>query len=106
MIRILLIGILLVGLSGCSAHHYRVRGDTLALYLDEPDAREVIFACSLDGFKPHQARREDDRWVIIVPCKEPFRYYYRVDGSLFLPPCKMKEYDDFGFQNCIFCPPL
>ena len=106
MIRLVLISIMMIWISGCAAHYYKVQGDTLSIYLDKPDAQEVVFACSLDGFEPHDARCEDGRWEITMPYEEPFRYYYRVDGSLFLPPCQLQENDDFGYRNCIFDPNL
>jgi hypothetical protein len=66
----------------------------------------VTFACSLDDFKPHDARKVDGRWVVSVPGREPFRYFYVLDGEPFLPPCDLKENDDFGSKNCIFNPHL
>jgi len=106
MIRLLPIVLILTMASGCAVHYYEVQGDTLSMVLDEPGAHEVIFACSLDGFQPHQARNEDGRWVVTVPSHHSFRYYYLLDGSLYLPPCTLKENDDFGSQNCIFNPHL
>lgn len=106
MNRRLLMVCILALTTGCAAHYYQVQGDMLALYLDRPEAQEVIFACSLDGFEPHEARKEDGRWVVSVPCQFQFRYYYVMDGELFLPPCELKENDDFGSENCIFNPNL
>ena len=68
--------------------------------------QEVILSCSLDDFEPHEARRVDGRWVVSLPSGSPFRYYYVLDGEMFLPPCQMKENDDFGSANCIFDPHL
>ena len=106
MIRLLLITCLMVLTVGCATHYYQVRGDTLELYLDKPDARKVIFVSSLDGFKPHEAHKPDGRWVISVPSGRQFRYFYMIDGEPFLPPCQLKESDDFGSENCIFDPEL
>jgi len=106
MIRMLPIILTLIVTSGCTAHYYQVQGDTLSMVLEEPGAHEVIFACSLDGFQPHRARNEDGRWVVTVPNNNSFRYYYLLDGSFYLPPCKLKEDDDFGSQNCIYYPQL
>jgi hypothetical protein len=61
-----LAGLMLLA-TGCATHYYRVQGDTLAIYLDKPKARKVTFACSLDDFKPHDARKVDGRWVVSVP---------------------------------------
>lgn len=93
-------------LTGCSTHYHQVRGDTLTLYLDKPTARQVFLACSSDMFVPHEARKDNKRWVVSLPAGFPFRYFYLVDGEIFLPPCRMKEKDDFGSENCIFEPNL
>lgn len=104
MSRLLLIFGSVLLMTGCATHYYEVKGDTLDLYLNHPDAKEVAFAYSLDDFEPHDARKVDGRWVVSVPSQNPFRYYYVLDGKLFLPPCKLKENDDFGSKNCIFTP--
>lgn len=106
MTRLILIAALLVFNTGCATHYYKVQDDTLLLYLDKPDAQQVILSCSLDGFEPHEAQRVDGRWVVSLPSHDPFRYYYVLDGEMFLPPCQMKENDDFGSANCIFDPHL
>jgi hypothetical protein len=104
--RLLAIAGLMLLTMGCATHYYRVRGETLTIYLDRPDAKKVTFACSLDDFQPHEARKVDGRWTVSVSGRAPFRYFYVLDGELFLPPCELKENDDFGSQNCIFNPHL
>ena len=106
MNRLLMIGAMLLGISGCTAHYHRLHGDDLFLYLNEPDAQKVYFACSLDGYQPHETYKEDGCWVIPIPGREPFRYFYLLDDSVYLPDCRLKEDDDFGTQNCIFDPRL
>jgi hypothetical protein len=104
MTRLLLIAAILVVIAGCASHTYQVQGDTLVLYLDKPDAQQVILRCSLDDFEPHEAQKVDGRWVVFLPSGDAFRYYYVLDGKMFLPPCRMKEKDDYGSANCIFDP--
>lgn len=106
MTRLSLILGMMVLTAGCATHYYQLQGDALALYLDRPQAQRVILACSLDGFQPHEARKVDGRWVVFLPSDYQFRYYYVIDGKVFLPPCQMKENDDFGSENCIFEPHL
>ena len=65
MIRLLLLGLMLVT-TGCATHYYTVDGDHLSLVLAQPDAREVMVACSLDGFEPHQAVKETGRSQVII----------------------------------------
>ena len=100
----LLMALMLVLTSGCATHYYQVDNGRLSLYLQRPDVHDVAFACSLDGFEPHTAHFVGGRWVVSLPSGEPFRYYYLLDGKVFVPPCPMKERDDFGSQNCIFDP--
>lgn len=104
MSRLLPIAALMLLATGCATHYYRAQGDTLAIYLKAPGAKKVTFACSLDDFTPHDTRKVDGRWVVSVPGRDPFRYFYLLDGELFLPPCELKENDDFGSRNCIFNP--
>lgn len=92
-------------LIGCSTHSQRLDGAIVTLYLDVP-ARQVYLSCSRDGFVPHPARREHGRWVISLFAGTPFRYFYLVDGAVYVPPCRMREKDDFGAENCIFDPRL
>lgn len=93
--------------TGCSTHYYKMENNTLRVYLRNTDAREVLFSDSLHGFRPRKARKTDgETWEIDMPGNTEFRYYYLVDGDVFLPPCKFRESDDFGSENCIFVPNL
>lgn len=96
----------MVLMAGCTSHYHEVQGGALVFSLKKPGVKQVIFACSLDGFEPHTAKNMDGKWVVSLPPNEPFRYFYVLDGEIFLPPCRMKEKDDFGFVNCVFDPIL
>ena len=89
---------------GCVSHYQQCRGDTLTLFLNNPSAKQVLLACSLDDFEPHKAEKSGSLWVMTLPSNKPFRYYYIVDGILFVPPCPLTEQDDFGSKNCVFDP--
>ena len=94
-------------LTGCASHYYRKNNDTLRLFLEVPDAQQVYFLSSLDGYRPQKAIRVDNRtWQIDAPAQTEFRYFYKVDGKVYLPPCQLKEKDDFGSQNCIYMPEM
>jgi hypothetical protein len=65
----------------------------------------VAFASSLDAFNPHLASRVDGwRWVISVAADTEFRYFYIVDGAVYVPECRFYENDDFGSRNCVYMP--
>lgn len=106
--RHLLMGVLcLVGmLSGCATHYYRSDAGQTSLYLRLSQAHEVILFTSADGYAPHPARRTGVKWVNTLPnahlLGREVRYFYRVDGELFIPACRYREKDDFGQENCIF----
>ena len=104
--RLLLIFGLMTLATGCATHYFEVQGDRLSMVLDKSDAQQVQLACSLDGFELRKAQKKDGRWVVRLPADVPFSYYYVLDGEVFLPPCRMKECDDFGSENCIFDPHL
>ena len=95
-------------LMGCAAAHYHDHGKgpgRVTLYLRAPGAEQVEFVSSLDAFNPHRASRlEGSRWAVTVATNSEFRYFYIVDGAVFLPECEFYEKDDFGSRNCVFVP--
>lgn len=96
---------LITGLLGCSAHYYRIKGDTLHLYLKEPKAQKVTFASSVDGFELHDAVKiNSTTWIVKMPAGKEFKYFYLIDGSVVAPFCQDREKDDFGSENCVFIP--
>jgi hypothetical protein len=91
--------------AGCASHYYREDNDMVRIFLKMPDAHQVYFFSSLDGYKPQRAIRLDDRtWEISASGQTEFKYFYKVDGKVYLPRCRLKEQDDFGSQNCIYIP--
>jgi hypothetical protein len=93
--------------SGCASHYYQKNNDTLSIFLKGPDAKRVYFLSSIDGYKPRKAARVDSRtWKINIPAKTEFKYFYNIDGAVYLPECPLKEQDDFGSQVCIYIPGL
>ncbi len=106
MRRFLLILILLLFV-GCAGHYHQVEGEILHLYLKMPEAVHVAFACSLDGFKVHNAGRVgSETWETVAPAGVEFKYFYLVDGKIYVPACRLKEYDGFGMENCIYEPDM
>ena len=103
LVLLALSGLLLLG---CSAHSCRVEGQTAVLLLRQPDAQEVLLACSLDGYTLRPAKPVAGGWEVTLPADSPFVYFYRVDGRPFVPDCPLKERDDFGAENCIFDPEM
>ncbi len=107
--RIFILHLTLIALclAGCAAStHYHVRqSDRVTFYLQAPGARGVVFASSLDAFNPHLASKVDgSRWVVSVAADSEFRYFYLVDGVVYVPECRYYEYDDFGSRNCLYLP--
>ena len=101
----LLLIIVSVVILGCASHDYRVKNGKLYLRLNKPDAIAVYFASSLDEFRLHKAERlKSNTWQIVVPAGAELRYFYMIDGHLYVPPCRFKEMDDFGTENCIYVP--
>ena len=105
-IRILQLAVVAFYLAGCAATHYHERqSDRVTFYLNVPEARGVAFASSLDAYSPHLASKVDgSRWVVSAAAGSEFRYFYIVDGSVYLPECDLYEKDDFGSRNCVFVP--
>ena len=100
---------LLTGLAGCATapHQYEIVGTRLHIYLQKPDAAEVYFASSMDAFVLHPAKPNGNgTWEAVIPLGYEFRYFFIADGTVTLPPCRYRERDDFGTENCIFIPEL
>jgi hypothetical protein len=94
-------------LAGCAAatHYHERRSDRVNFYLKAPGARGVVFASSLDAYSPHPASKVDgSRWVVSVAAVSEFRYFYIVDGTVYVPECRFYEKDDFGSRNCVYVP--
>ena len=94
---------LFVSLTACAGHYYKVRGELVHFHLKIPDAESVVFLSSLDGYESHKVKKSsNETWEISVPAKAEFKYFFIVDGKHFLPDCDLKEFDDFGSENCVF----
>ena len=105
--RWLLVFSFAVMLTGCTHHYHRIEGERLYMYLDRPDAEHVELRCDFDGFQKHRAQKNDDGlWEVSLPILNDFKYFYKVNGEVFLPHCRYKEMDDFGSTNCIFLPDM
>ena len=105
-IRILQLAVAAIYFGGCAAtHYYERRSDRVTFYLKAPGAKGVVFASSLDAYSPHLASKMDgSRWVVSVAAGTEFRYFYIVDGAVYVPECKFYEQDDFGSRNCVYVP--
>jgi hypothetical protein len=93
-------------LAGCAATHYHERqSDYVTFYLKAPGAEKVEFVSSLDAYNTHRASLlKGSRWAVTVAPSSEFRYFYIVDGTVYLPECDLYEKDDFGSRNCVFVP--
>ena len=104
-IPVLLLALLF--LFGCTSHFYTIKASTVHVYLRAPYAGKIYFVSSLDEYEFHEVtRNEDGVWEVTVPAGREFRYFYVMDGEAFLPPCRLKEKDDFGSENCIYSPDM
>lgn len=107
MIRVSAAIFLVCGLLGCTArtHYVTIEAQTVTLYLQAPQASRVQFASSIDTFVLHEATRSNDgSWWVAGLGNREFRYFYLVDGKVFLPDCRFREADDFGSANCRYLP--
>lgn len=92
-----------VFLAGCAAHYFREGDKETHVYLRYRGAKSVFFACSLDRFQLHKAEPAGrDLWRVEIPAGKDFSYFYVIDGRTYVPPCPLKERDDFGSENCIY----
>lgn len=90
--------------AACAPTHYvQIQDDSIALYLKNDSAEEVLFASSIDQYHLHPAAKiKDDLWAVTVPWAKEFTYFYLVDKTPTLPACQLTVRDDFGSKNCLF----
>ena len=90
--------------AACAPTHYvQIQDDSIALYLENDSAEEVLFASSIDQYQLHPAARiENNLWTVTVPWTKEFSYFYLVDKIPTLPACQLTVRDDFGSKNCLF----
>jgi len=99
-----MIAVSLLG-AGCATHYYKMNADRVILYLRMPEAKIVYVSTSLDEFAFYRTKKlASGIWEVAVPATREFTYFYKVDGNIYLPDCKLREKDDFGDENCIFIP--
>ena len=91
-------------LSGCAPKHFVEKNtDSLMFYLQRPEANRVQFAASFDHYTLHDARQNSSGiWQVKVPVNSELKYFYIVDGLIYIPECRFKEQDDFGAENCLY----
>ena len=106
MKSLMLIMLLLAALSGCASRHYvEQKTDSLVFSLQLPEATRVQFSSSTDNFVLHDTvKNRSGFWQLTVPLGSELKYFYIVDGSVYLPGCRFKETDDFGAENCLYQP--
>ena len=99
--------ILMLFTTGCAVQQYKVIDQELHIYLKDNDAEKVYLHTSLDGYAPREALKDESGlWVSVLPADTEFKYFYIIDGEMFIPECSMKENDDFGSVNCVYIPLL
>ncbi|MBN1906456.1 MAG: hypothetical protein JW927_15305 [Deltaproteobacteria bacterium] len=93
--------------TGCAVQQYKVIDQKLHIYLKDNDAEKVYLHSSLDEYAPRAVQKEESGlWVAVLPADAEFKYFYVIDGEVFIPECSMKEKDDFGSVNCVYIPLL
>jgi hypothetical protein len=92
-------------ITGCADRPYVLDNDQIRLRMKNGEAREVLFSCSLEGFRLQKAMKVDEAtWEVVLPDREEFSYFFIVDGKVHLPNCRYREADDFGTYNCLYKP--
>ena len=88
---------------GCTTHYHAINNGHIEMYLAAPRAQSVFLVISSDPFKKVQARQDNSgMWKVTLNRLNEFKYFYLVDGKVYLPDCPLRENDDFGSNNCVF----
>lgn len=102
LFKVMILAVLCV--CGCTRQHYfSIETDSIELYYKNVEAREVLFASSIDQFTPHPATNiKRGLWRVTIPRRDNFSYFYLVDKIPEIPRCEFTVEDDFGGRNCFF----
>jgi hypothetical protein len=93
--------------AGCAVQQYKVINQQLHIYLKNKEAEKVYLHTSIDEYAPHEVTKDESGlWVAVLPADAELKYFYIIDGEVFIPECRMKEKDDFGSFNCVYIPLL
>ncbi len=99
----LLLGFILFTMGCAQQHSVEVNNDSLSFYYSDAEAKEILFASSIDQFHSRPASKESgDMWKVTVPLNKEFVYFYIVDGKVTMPDCPNTVLDDFGTKNCLY----
>jgi hypothetical protein len=99
--------VLMLFSTGCAVQQYKIVNHKLNIYLKNRKAEEVFIHTSIDEYAPRKALKDESGlWVAVLPADREFKYFYVIDGEVFIPECNMREKDDFGSVNCVYIPLL
>jgi hypothetical protein len=91
--------------TGCLPLPAAFRGHEIRITLDRPKSKEVIFLSSLNRYEPVLMNKTFlGTWEIFLPQDKAFDYFFRVDGSPYIPECRLQQTDDWGGRQCIYSP--
>jgi hypothetical protein len=66
------------------------------------EGESLTFFGSNNKYRPIKAEKDGKRWIIEAPDATRFKYFFKLDGKIYLPKCELKEQDDFGGHLCIY----
>ncbi len=92
-------------ITGCRPIRALPPSHEVRLFLDLPEAKEVIFLSSLNRYEPVLMKKTFfGIWEIHLPEDIAFEYFFRVDGNPYTPECRLQQTDDWGGRQCIYSP--
>jgi hypothetical protein len=92
-------------ITGCRPIRALHPSHEVRLFLDLPEAKDVIFLSSLNRYKPVLMKKTFfGIWEIHLPDDIAFEYFFRVDGNPYTPECRLQQTDDWGGRQCIYSP--
>ncbi len=105
-ISIAVAAMLLVGCTGGPKYFVKPNNNNISFYARIPGAKTVYLVSNATNFKKVKAVRvKKNLWKASIPYKHGLiKYFYIVDGHVFIPPCKSHEYDGFGGKDCVYVP--
>lgn len=102
--KLITIFILFIAITACSKHYVKQSKSSLSFYYNRENADTVLFYSDINDFKEKKFKKSEGYWIYTLnkPAEsKEIKFFYKVDGQVYLPECQMKIKDDFGGELCI-----
>lgn len=103
-IKTLIIFAMIIVITGCTVPYVKKSQNSISFFYNKTNAKNVVFYSDLNSFKGEPFTQKEEYWVYSMdkPADtNEIKFFYKVDGNVVVPDCRMKIDDGFGGKLCI-----